>query len=78
MLATKYPGAPIIIGADKNTMDIKPLLNCGLRLRQVVDIGTRNGIILDIIIMSIPEYYNSPILVPPVPCDNPSDGVPSK
>ena len=77
MLATKHPDSPIIIGADKNNMDIKPLLNCGLRLKQVVDISTRNGVILDIILMSIPEYYNSPIVVPPVPCDNPDDGVPS-
>ena len=27
--------------------------------------------------MNIPQYYNSPIIVPPVPCDNPDDGVPS-
>ena len=77
MLSAQYPDAPIIMGADKNTMDIKPLLNCGLRLKQVVDIGTRNGVILDIILMNIPQYYNSPIIVPPVPCDNPDDGVPS-
>ena len=66
-----------MLGADKNSMDIKPLLNCGLRLKQVVDLGTRNGVILDIILMSIPQLYNSPIIVPPVPCDNRSDGVPS-
>ena len=77
MLSAQYPDAPIIMGADKNTMDIKPLLNCGLRLKQVVDIGTRNWVILDIILMNIPQYYNSPIIVPPVPCDNPDDGVPS-
>ena len=77
MLYTMYPDAPIMLGADKNSMDIQPLLNCGLRLKQVVDLGTRNGVILDIILMSIPQLYNSPIIVPPVPCDNPSDGVPS-
>ena len=65
------------MGADKNSMDISPLLNCGLRLKQVVDIGTRNGVILDIILMNIPQLYNSPIIAPPVPCDNPDDGVPS-
>ena len=27
--------------------------------------------------MSTPQYYNSPVVVPPVPCDNPTDGVPS-
>ena len=58
-------------------MDIKPLLNCELRLKQIVDLGTRNGVILDILITNIPQYFNSPIIVPPVPCDNPTDGVPS-
>ena len=77
MLAAKYPSAPIIMGADKNSMNIRPLLSCGLRLKQVVDLGTRNGIILDIILMSIPQLYNSPVVVPPVPCDNPDEGVPS-
>ena len=77
MLITRYPAAPIILGADKNEMDIKPLLTCGLRLKQIVDVGTRKGKILDVILMNIPQMYNSPIIVPPVPCDNPSDGVPS-
>ena len=77
MLHTQYPDSPMMLGADKNNMDIRPLLNCGLRLRQVVDLPTRNGVILDIILMSIPQLYNAPVIVPPVPCDNPSDGVPS-
>ena len=77
MLVTKYPEAPIIMGADKNSMNIQPLLNCGLKLRQIVDIGTRQGKILDVLITNIPQYYNSPILIPPVPCDDPGSGVPS-
>ena len=36
MLATQYPGCPMMLGADKNNMDIRPILNCGLRLKQVV------------------------------------------
>ena len=28
-------------------------------------------------ITNIPQYFNSPIVIPPVPCDNPNDGVPS-
>ena len=48
MLATKYPESGIILGADKNYMDIHPLLSCGLRLKQVVDKPTRQGSILDI------------------------------
>ena len=77
MLVTKYTEAPIIMGSDKNSMDIKPILNCGLKIRQVVDVPTRNGEILDIILTNIPQHYNSPVIIPPVPCDNPEDGVPS-
>ena len=53
MLSSKYPECGIILGADKNTMDIRPILNCGLRLRQVVDKNTRKSEILDIIIMNL-------------------------
>ena len=77
MLRTQYPDSPMMLGADKNNMNIRPLLNCGLKLRQVVDLPTRKGVILDIILIDIPQYYNAPIIVPPVPCDNPADGVPS-
>ena len=31
MLACKYPDSAIILGAD-NYMDIKPILNCGLKV----------------------------------------------
>ena len=48
MLATQYPDCPIILGADKNDMDIRPILNCGLRLKQVVDLPARQGKIIDI------------------------------
>ena len=53
-------------------MDIRPILNCGLNLKQMVDLPTRNGKILDVLITNIPEFYNSPIIIPPVPCDNPA------
>ena len=77
MLKTKYPDAPLMLGADKNQMDIRPILNSGLRLRQVVDLPSINGKILDIIILDIPEQYNSPFIIPPVPCDDPTAGSPS-
>ena len=77
MLKTKYPGSPMILGADKNSMNIKPLINCGLKLRNIVDLPTRQGKILDILLTNIPQFYNSPVIVPPVPCDNPTSGKPS-
>ena len=77
ILNTRYPESGIIMGADKNSMDISPLLNCGLRLRQVVDKPTRNGSILDIIIMNLTSFYNSPIIDPPINPDDPTQAKPS-
>jgi hypothetical protein len=48
MLSTKYPDCPIILCGDKNKMDITPILNCGLRLKQINVKPTRKGAILDI------------------------------
>ena len=59
MLNAKYPDSGIILGADINKMDIILLLNCGLKLRQVVDKNTRQGAILSVIIMNTFKYYNA-------------------
>ena len=74
MLCTQYPECGIILGADRNNMNIKPILNCGLKLRQVVDKCTRQGQILDILIMNTWAYYNTPIIAPPINPDNPMKG----
>ena len=76
MLSSKYPECGLILGADKNDMDIGPILRCGLRLRQVVNSSTRKGAILDNIIMNLFSYYKSPIIVPPIQPDNPNRGKP--
>ena len=74
MLISKYPESAIILGADKNQMNIEPILNCGLKLRQIVDKNTRGGKILDILILNISGLYKSPIIAPPIQCDDPSTG----
>ena len=74
MLKTKYADSAIILGADKNSMDISPILESGLKLRQVVDKKTHGNKILDIIIMNTASYYNSPIIAPAINADNPSSG----
>ena len=56
MLSSRYPDSCIIIGADKNDMDISPILGCGLKLRQIVDKCTRKSRILDVIIMNVSKY----------------------
>ena len=77
MLSSKYPECGLILGADKNSMDIRPILNSGLRLRQVVDLNTINNQILDIIIMNLSGFYNSPFIAPPIQPDDPSKAKPS-
>ena len=77
MLLTKYPRAGIVIGGDRNDMSISPLLIALPRLKQLVSKATCNGKVLDVLITNLHEYYSLPIIVPPVPADNPSQGKPS-
>ena len=77
LLSTNHPNCPIILGGDKNGMDITPILNCGLRLKQINVKPSRKGAILDIIIMNIFKHYNLPIIAPPLNPDNPNKGKPS-
>ena len=77
MLLSKYPESAIILGGDRNQMDISPILNCGLKLHQVVDKSTRKGKVLDVVIMNTSGLYKSPIIVPPIQPDDPSTGQPS-
>ena len=74
MLSTKYPDCGIICGGDRNNMDIRPILNCGLKLKQVVDKFTRQDRILDILIMNLSRFYNSPTIAPPISPDDPTTG----
>ena len=59
MLSTKYPDCGIIMGADKNSMKIGPLINCGLRLRQLVNQPKINGVTLDILLPNLGGFYNT-------------------
>ena len=76
-LSTKWPDSGIIMGADKNSMNLKPLLNSGLRLKQIVDRPTLNGSILDVLITNMSGFYVSPIIFPPIMPDNPNLAKPS-
>ena len=77
MLSTQYPNCPIICGGDRNKMDITSILNCGLRLKQINVKPSRQGAILDVIIMNIFRHYNIPYIAPPLNPDNPLTGKPS-
>ena len=77
ILLTKYPAAGLIIGGDKNDLDIAPLIAGIPRAQQIVTSNTINGKILDVIITNMYQLYQVPVVVPPVLPDDPSIGVPS-
>ena len=77
ILSSKYPDCGVILGADRNYMDIKPILTFGRRLRQVVNLSTRQCSILDILIMNLSGYYKSPKIAPPLLPDDPTKAKPS-
>ena len=77
VLLTKYPSARIIIGADRNDLNISSL-KVGLpRVRHIVTEYTYQRKIHDIIITNLHQFYLTPIVVPPVAPDDPQRGVPS-
>ena len=76
-LSTKWPDCGIILGADKNSMDLTPLLSSGLRLKQIVDRPTLNGSILDFLITNMSSFYVTPTIFPPIMPDNPQLAKPS-
>ena len=69
-LLTKYPKAGLIIGGDRNSLDITPLITALPRTLQIVTKPTHNGKILDIIVTNLHQFYANPYILPPVMPDN--------
>ena len=76
-LLLDHPGAAVIISGDRNDLSIERLLSVDPNLRQIVKHFTHGTKILDVILTNIGMFYNEPIIVDPVPVDNPANGVPS-
>ena len=76
-LLAKYPNAGLVIGGDRNNLNITPLLNGIPKLTQIVTKPTHKNKILDIILTNMATLYCVPIIAPPVPPDDPLCGVPS-
>ena len=47
------------------------------KLKQIVSLPTCNLKTLDVILTNLGQFYSVPIVVPPVPCDDQTKGVPS-
>ena len=76
-LLTKYPNAGVVIGGDRNNLNISALLSGIPRLRQIVSKPTYKLKVLDVLLTNLHQAYAVPLIVPPVPTDNPLKGVPS-
>ena len=76
-LLAKYPRAGLVLGGDKNDLKISSLLSGIPRLRQIVTNFTYNRKVLDIILTNLSTLYSIPVIVLPVPADNPLTGSPS-
>ena len=77
-LLTKYPKAGLVIGGDKNNLNITSLLIGIPGVRQIVTRATHKSKVLDIILTNLHRMYCVPNIVPPVAPDYPLSGaVPS-
>ena len=66
MLLTRHPRAGLIIGEDKNDLNISTLIDGIPGVRQIVTQNTHKNKILDIIVTNLHKYYRVPIITPPV------------
>ena len=77
LLMTKYENCGVIICGDKNKTNISPILAINHNFRQTVTRKTHGDQILDVIITNLHMFYHTPVIIPPVPADNPLKGSPS-
>ena len=76
-LLLDHTSAAVIISGDRNDLSINRLLSVDPNLRQIVKHFTHGTKILDVILTNIGMFYNEPIIVDPIPVDDPTKGVPS-
>ena len=67
----------MVISGDRNSIEVRQLLQIDSSLRQTVQLNTRKQKILDVILTNLHRYYHSPEIVPPINPDIPGKGVPS-
>ena len=72
VLMTKYPNAGVVIGGDKNDLNISSLIDGLPRTRQIVAKNTHKDKILDIILTNLHQFYKIPVIAPPVPLMTPA------
>ena len=76
-LLSRFPRAGVMGGGDRNCLNISPILAAIPRMQNVQQLPTLKGKNLDVLLTTMAPFYSTPIIVPPVMCDDPSKGVPS-
>ena len=76
-LKSLHPDSAFICGGDKNDLNIQLLLDIDPSFRQIVSSPTYRQSVLDILVTDIGQYYEEPIIRPPVQPDNPATASPS-
>ena len=59
-LLSKYPNAGVILGGDKNNLNLSPLLSGIPKLKQIVTKPTHKSKILDVILTNMHALYSVP------------------
>ena len=76
-LKSLHSESAFICGGDKNDLNIQLLLDIDPSFRQIVSSPTYRQSVLDILVTDIGQYYEEPIIRPPVQPDNPATASPS-
>ena len=74
MYKSTYPDAAFVCGSDKNDLSVHLLLDIHIHptFKQLVTLPTYRNSVLDVIVSDIGQYYQVPIIRPPVAPDNPT------
>ena len=75
--SSKYPSAYFALGGDINDLKVDLLLNISPKFHQIVKNFTRESKILSVIKTDLSEYYQTPIILPPLQPDVMGVGKPS-
>ena len=75
--SSKYPSAYFALGGDINDLKVDLLLNISPKFHQLVKHFTRESKILSVIITDLQEYYQTPVILPPLHPDVIGVGKPS-
>ena len=76
-LKVLHPKAYFIIAGDKNDLKENEIVTICPSFKQIVLKPTRKSKTLTIVVTDLHQFYNEPVVIPPVPVDHGAKGAPS-